>query len=403
MLKRWTRHLGALWIGALLLALPVEANAQDELPCDSLTHPVYMMVGSTVLPLIRTLGRALRDTTDPVTLVFIDGRSCAMIDAISSGTKLTTNLTYVPSSAEDPAWTPELPPRTCTVDAAGVDLDMIHSDVYVESCTATPPPDGVAAFAGPILPFVFVVPEASSQVAITAEEAYFVWGFGAAGQIAPWTHESFLFTRPNTSGTKITFGANFGVPASRWKGVQLEKTSDVINAVASSVNVEATLAIVGGANFDSNRDKLNALAFKAFGQNLAFYPDSTPTTFDKQNVRDGHYGLWGPAIFVARVGQDGRPANAGAALLLNLLQSRPVTPDPGFDATATIVDLGFIPDCAMRVSRASQGGEFSPYTPAAPCHCFFEERVGASSGTCTACTDDAACGGGSCNLGFCED
>ena len=96
-------------------------------------------------------------------------------------------------------------------------------------------------------------------------------------------------------------------------------------------------------------------------------------------------------------------ANPGAALFLDLLQSKPVTVELPLNATEVIVDLGFIPDCAMRVSRDSQGGELSPYTPAEPCGCFFQERVGASISACAACTDDSACTTGSCNLGFCEE
>lgn len=385
------------WLGLLMFSVaPIRAQAQDP-PCTTLTNPVYMHVGSTVLPLLRELGRALRDAPDPMTLVFVDGRSCAIMDGIVNDTPLTVNLSYVPSTAEDAAWTPDQPPRNCTMPAEGVPVDLAHSDIYPESCGGDLQLGEVALFTGPVLPFVFVVPPASSQVAITAEEAYFVWGFGAAGQVAPWTDEAFLFSRPNTSGTKITFGANIRVPASKWKGEQLAKTGDVINAVATAVNAEAALGIVGGANYDGQRDALKSLAFQAFGQRAAWYPDSTAGAFDKRNVRDGHYLLWGPSIWLTRAA-GGVPTNPRVARLLDLLQSKADAPEIG--ATGIIVDRGFIPDCAMQVARDGQAGDLRPYTPAEPCGCFFEARVGGQPG-CAPCTGPADCDG-TCTLGYCE-
>jgi hypothetical protein len=381
------------------LACVLTASAAHAQDCTALENPVYVQAGSTVLPLLRELGRALRDAPDPITLVFTDGRSCAIIDGIVNDTPLTVNLDYVPSTLEDPDWTADQPPRSCTIPPEGVPVDLAHADIFPESCGGDLALGDVAVFTGPVLPFVFVVPPASSQTAITAEEAYFAWGFGAAGQVAPWTDEAFLFSRPNTSGTKITFGANIRVPASKWKGQQLAKTSDVINAVAGSVNPEATLGIVGGANYDGRRDALKALAYQAFDQQAAWYPDSTSDAFDKRNVRDGHYLLWAPSVFLTRVDAPDSPVNPRVARVLNLLQSKAHEPD--VDATGIIVDRGFIPDCAMQVERDGQAGDLRLYTPQSACGCFFEERIGVST-ECIACTGPDDCGGGTCSLGFCE-
>lgn len=388
---------------ALGTATP-SAQAQD-VSCTELDNPVYIFAGSTVLPLLNNLGRRLRDSqTHPMTLVFVDGRSCAIMESIINGTPLEVNLNYVPSTEEDPDWTPDLSPRQCVVPEGGVPIDLTHADIFPESCGAGLEDNlgDVKIFPGPVLSFNFVVPPSSSQEAITAEEAYFVWGFGQAGGVTPWTDEEFLFTRPNTAGTKITFGAHIGVPAARWKGVELAKTGDVINAVSSSINAEATLGIVGGANFDGNRDKLKTLAFQGFGQNAAWYADSTPTAFDKRNVRDGHYMLWAPAVFMTRVDGQGTPTNPNVDVLLRILQSRAVEPALEFNGTGVLIDEGFIPDCAMGVARDGQAGDLSLYTPDEPCACFFEERLGIDTG-CQPCADDAECANGAtCNLGFCE-
>ncbi|MGK0360448.1 MAG: hypothetical protein ACI9U2_002761 [Bradymonadia bacterium] len=391
-------------LGALTASLLAGSASAQDVDCADLENPIYMHAGSTVLPLLRTLGRALRDEADPITLVFVDGRSCAIIDGIVNATPLSVNLSYVPSTAEDAAWTPAMAPSSCAIPADGLPVDLAHADIFPESCGADLQLGDVAVFTGPVLPFVFVVPPASSQTAITAEEAYFVWGFGAAGQVAPWTEEQFLFTRPNTAGTKITFGANIRVPAARWKGEQLAKTGDVINAVASSVNAEATLGIVGGANYDGTRDVIKSLAYQAFDQQQAWYPDASAASFDKRNVRDGHYLLWGPSVFLTRVDDAGAPTNPRVDRVLRLLQSRDADPAPSFDSTGIIVDLGFIPDCAMGVARDGQAGDLRLYTPDAPCGCFFEARVGGDAG-CMPCDSAGAgdCPGAqTCTLGFCE-
>lgn len=388
-------------LAALAFALPSAAHTQD-VECEALDNPVFVQAGSTVIPLLTRLGRELRDSeSNPMTLVFVDGRSCSIIDAMANQTPQTVNFNYIPSTAEDPSWTPDVAPRRCVVGDAGVRLDVGHSDIFPEVC-GVDAPDALGVFDGPVLPFVFVVPPTSSQVAITAEEGYFVWGFGQSGGVTPWTDEAFLFTRPNTSGTKATFGAHIGVPSVRWKGEQLAKTGDVINAVAASINPEATLGIVGGANYDSNRDLLKSLAFAGFEQRAAWYPDSTATSFDKRNVRDGHYLLWAPAVFMADVDAQGQPTNANVAWLLNLLRSQPTEPRADFDATGLIVDQGFVPGCAMEVARDGQAGDLRLFTPEEPCGCFFEDRVGADH-QCVACDDATPCASGQCVQGFCEE
>ncbi|MET0795086.1 MAG: hypothetical protein ABW061_26445, partial [Polyangiaceae bacterium] len=54
---------------------------------------------------------------------------------------------------------------------------------------------------------------------------------------------------------------------------------------------------------------------------------------------------------------------------------------------------------------STDGGDLSPFTPAASCRCAYLSKVtGAASVPtgCTACTKSNQCGGGSCNFGFCE-
>lgn len=104
-----------------------------------------------------------------------------------------------------------------------------------ESCTAQPPPAGVGQFSGPVEAMLFVVPKASQQTAITAEEAY----FGAAGAAKPWTVETNLARRNASSGTQGIIAHNIAVPAGLWKGVDKSNSQGVADAVAGSTRASA--------------------------------------------------------------------------------------------------------------------------------------------------------------------
>lgn len=383
---------------ALLAAQPAMA-----VNCADLPNPLYLQVGDTQEPLMKSLGKQLRESAvHPMTLVYLTAGSCTNIDAFYNDTKLTQNPKYVPSSMEDPTWDPSKPSPSCTIDPAGVPLDVVNSALFVSSCTQADPPGGVGLFQGPIQGYGFVVPEASTQKAITAEEAYFVFGFGAAGMVEPWTDESLLFIRPVTKSTLLTMAANIGVPGAKWKGVPLDKSGDVLNAVSMSASPEKTIGIMGVEVYDQNRDKLNLLAFRAYKQKYAYYPDSTATSIDKQNVRDGHYVPWSPTVWITHVDGNGVAMNPDAGYLIDLILGNKVSPEPEFDSLATVISKGLIPDCAMKVTRTFDGGDLSLYDSKEPCHCYYESQVKVMNAACAACADDATCGGGKCRHGFCE-
>ena len=101
--------------------------------------------------------------------------------------KMSGNFSYIPAGY-DPQTTPN--PPVCTVAA----LACLRTSP-TRSCfgyLSNPKPTDVMDALGPVQSFVFAVPRASSQTAITAEEAYFVFGFGSSGQVAPWLDNSLL-------------------------------------------------------------------------------------------------------------------------------------------------------------------------------------------------------------------
>ena len=389
-------------IRAAAVALAALAAPAAAAPCDQLPNPIYLQVGDTQTNFMKRLGRALRDNTGkPLTLVFRTAGSCTNIDAIYTRVAIPagTTLQYVPSVTEDAAWQPASPTLTCEAPTGGVVPDIANSALFNSACTTAAPPATVALARGPVQAYVFAVPEASSQTAITFEEAYFVFGFGMAGMVQPWIDEAQLFIRTVTKSTLLAWAANIAVPADKWKGVRRDGSAMVVADLQSSTSPEAAIGILGSEVYDNLRSTLNSLAFRARKQYAAYYPDSTSTSRDKKNVRDGHYTVWSPTIWMDTTA-GGQPVNANARYVVDLIAGRSVTPAPAFDVISTVSAVGLVPDCAMGVTRAFEGGPLSLYTPTESCTCTYESVVDTS--TCATCSGIQACATGVCRNGFCE-
>jgi hypothetical protein len=354
-----------------------------------------MTIGDTQVNLIKALGKQLRDTEN-VTLIWQATGSCTNLDTIYNGTKLSGNLSYIPASW-DPKQTPT--PPTCSLPMPGVPADVANSIVFLDGCPSMKPATVLDAL-GPVQSFVFVVPAAGQQDEITAEEAYFVFGFGMAGMVTPWIDEKQLFIRPSTKGTIISLGASIEVPAGRWKGMPVNLSSDLANMVAMSPSPQAAIGILGSEVYDNYRMSLKALAFKAFGQYHGYLPDAKATTFDRQNVRDGHYHPWSYTHWLITTDANGMVLNAGAKRVVDLIVGNGVTPAAKFEPIDLIAKVGLVPICAMKVQRSKEGGDFSLSSSDAPCGCYLESLTGTTA--CTPCMNDNACGGGKCRRGYCE-
>lgn len=388
---------------AVLCLASLGARAQT-VDCDDLPNPVYLQIGDTQENLIKRLGKHLRDSTvKPLTLVYLKGSSCVNVDVFESGALLNANPLYIPSVDEDPAWEPRQAAPSCVINPAGVALDIGNSATFISSCTGDPPPADVVRVSGAIQAYAFVVPEASNETVITAEEAYFVYGFGAIGAIAPWTTDSLILQRTTTASTQLTLMANIGVPVDRAKGVEFQRSGQLLTTLTTSVDPQRTIGILGVEVADAQRNVVNILAFRAFDQHLAWYPDKTSTSFDKQNVRDGHYVPWSPAEWMFHVDEQGEPENPDARYVVDLLVGAPVTPAPDFDPIADVIAVGAVPRCAMKVTRPFDGALLSPFAPDEPCGCFFEAVVDEPAPSCFACNEDTPCAVGACRHGFCEE
>lgn len=370
--------------------------------CTALVNPVFILTGDTQVPIVRAVGKLLRAQASPITLVWVATGSCSIIDTLYSGANITPNGSYIPS---DPSWNEQtgvLP--TCAMPPAGVAPDIGIPIVFPEACSTATAPAGLGAIKGPVQSMVFVVPTASVATAISAEEAYFVFGFGQAGQVSPWLNESFYFVRPPSKGTQVSLGAVIGVPAAKWKGQRLDQSTAVASSVASASSPDQAIGILGAEIYDSaaNRAALRALTFQAYGQTLGYLPDSGAASFDKRNVRDGHYLGWSHVFYLTRVDAAGTPTDPRVKTLVDIFNGGPGAASTGIDSVALVAGKGLVPSCAMTVTRSSEGGAVATRAPSDPCGCAFEASVGKAPAACLACTSDAQCSVGRCSHGYCE-
>ena len=387
----------------IVAALAASAHAANP-PCSGLSNPIYIQAGDTQLNLLKRLGRALRDNTnEPLTLVFTTSGSCTNIDNFRHHTAaITAAMQYVPSTAENPTWQPTSATLLCDPPSGGVFPDIGNSALFISSCDSTPTPAGIEEINGPTQAYVMAVPKASSQTAITFEEAYFVFGFGMAGMVEPWIDETQLFIRTITKSTLLTWAANIAVPGAKWHGIRYDGSPMVESALKSATNPEAAIGILGAEVYDADRAFFNELAFRAKDQYAAYWADSTPTSRDKQNVRDGHYTVWSPTVWMDNVDTtSGQPTNPAARYVIDLIAGHDVMPIPNFDAQTIVARVGLVPDCAMRVKRDFDGGPLSLYKPSLSCVCKYMNDVDTSS--CDLCDSMHACATGTCRNGYCEE
>jgi hypothetical protein len=266
----------------------------------------------------------------------------------------------------------------------------------------------VGDFFGPNQVMNFVVPLASSQTTISAEAAYFVFGFGNNDMVMPWNNETFIFQRGAASGTQSMLAQAITVPAPKWKGTTvMGGSAGMLTAVSTSAMPEATIGILASDVADANRTTIKILQYQHFKQDCAWLPDTSGTSFDKKNVRDGHYPLFGPLHFFAKVDANNTPTNPGAATFIGYFTNK-VTPPASVNLLNVEITSHTVPSCAMHVTRSSEIGPVSAFKAMQSCDCYFDATAtGTTSCTKCAMANDPACTGStSCVMygtsGYCE-
>jgi hypothetical protein len=392
----------------IIIAAVLGGGEAGAAPCDTIAPGVdriYMASGDTQEPLLKHLGRRLRDSTaKPLVIFYRNTGTCTLAPQVYNQAKFTQVLSYIPSTAEAPNWTPADPSITCDFPAGQYPVpDLGIGATFIESCGTLPTPPGgitIKQFPGPIQAYNFVVPNLSSQTALTAEEGYLVFGFGSQSEVDPWDNEQFMFIRTTTKSTLLTLMAAVNVPVNKAKGKQYDASSDVLNAVIGTGSTEKTIGLLGAEIFDANRDKLKTLAFKGFKQRYAYWPDSSPTAFDKANVRDGHYLPWSPTVYITTVDGQGVANKPNVKYFMDMVLGSPLSPKFEVNPLEVVIARGLIPQCAMKVTRPLEGAPLSLFDSPEPCHCYYDSRTATTA--CKQCADDNACGTGKCRHGYCE-
>ncbi len=404
-------------VALAVLTLAGSARAANGDPCAALTDEdnnvpaIYIENGDTQEPLVKKLGKLLMQSSTKLRIVYRNRPTCNIRNDLFGGTTMITTsdgatprpVRYIPASAAfDPAGTAP----TCTVPdvAPGPPISLGIGATYLSSCPQTPAqPADVGVFDGPIQAYGFITNKNSAQVAITAEEGYLAYGFTeGTGAAAPWTVQNLRFKRGNTASTTLTMSSAIRLLPTQMKAAADSGTSDaLITSVINSPTPEATLGILGTELYDQRRADIKLLAFKTFGQKYAYFPDSTNASFDKKNVRDGHYLPWSPTPYIAKV-TGGTITDANAKRIYELVMGTRTGDD--VNGLLQVIGSGLVPECAMKVTRAGDGADLSLYDDPAPCGCYFDKSVPQGSTSCTACTvgNDAPCNGGKCRFGYCE-
>lgn len=448
---------------AAVLGTPFSAHAQVTTPlCSSYANPVYISGSSASQPVLQALAVVLGSG---VSIIYQNPDSClGLSDAL---TGIPSTEAGIKTSYLDPV----NGPVACLLDATTPQApDIGVSDVFLQTCenagtVSIPSTQKVVEVQGPIQAMTFAVPSTSSATAISAKAAYVVFGYDAQTYtVSTWTTPANVFVRANTSGTLNMLGTAIGLASSKWANAetsvpdggalpmqQQSSTGNEFNAIAAATaNANATIGILSYEAVQQDNSKALAatpaqptvkiLPYQHTGQTCGYLPDSTSTVFDRINVRQGRYAVWGPLHFIVNVDANGYPLghnpDAIATLLNNFIATGPggtgmtdatapviVTPftvpsaDAGvavsaetalITAESTVSVGGVVPWCAMQVVRSGEVGAEASYQPSTPCGCFFEKTATGKpvQSYCQSCQSDSDCSGVAsypkCRFGYCE-
>lgn len=388
-------RLASLATGAAFAAVAwTAASPARAVECATLPRPIYGTGGSATKPLLAKFGAGLSAAPEPRTVVYQSPGACIGLNALLGKTKLTGTANYWDASGTE---------QTCDLATTGDDVDFANLGNSATSCpgVATLPSD-VGDFIGAANTYDLIVPKASSQTSISAEAAYFVFGFGQQGKVQPWVDETQIYRRNSTAAVQLFIALATGVPVEKFKGVDTKNNQGTVNAVAQSPSPEAAIGLVSGEVADANRASVRVLAYQHFGQSCGYLPDSSPTAFDKRNVRDGHYYIWAPIHFYARVDDKKAIVDPDTRYFVELFTGKS-TPPPNLNVLEAEIKAGNIPKCAMSVWRDTDLGPIQSYVPDDPCGCYFESLTNGTT-SCQACSASDTCPSTApaCRHGFCE-
>jgi hypothetical protein len=373
-------------------------------PSNGRPQAVFLTGSSNFPPLLAKLAPLIVDAG--YTPVYQVTNSCTGVASILGSSNVITDP--APGSSAQPAeyFQQDGTAVPCALGPSGAVVDVGESDIFSSTCTGYGAPGpGFAEYLGPIQAMVFVVPGASTQQAISAEAARTVFGMGGDdGGAKPWTNPDLYFVRNQNTGTQQMIGKAINVPAKEFWGIDRGSATAIdseLRVIADPTVANQAIGIISADYYDADRANLNALAFKAVGQDCAYLPDSTAYKKDKQNVRDGHYPIWGPIHFFTAV-SSGVPVSPAAEAFVSVVS----VPNLAQQLLDAFITASLVPTCAMMVQRTAELGPLSSYTPPFECGCYFQASLnGSPPSTCAKCNTANDCTDPThpaCNLGYCE-
>jgi hypothetical protein len=384
-------------------------DAQVMPACVSLTRPppLYMTGSSYFPPLLAKLAPLIAEAG--YTPVYQVTNSCTGVKSVL-GPKATDHIMTdpAPGSGGNAAtyFSAAGASVPCSLGPQGAVVDVGESDIFSTTCTGFGAPGGdIGEYLGPVQSMVFVVPGSSKQTTISEAAAREVFGMGGNKNVAkPWVDPTLYFVRSASAGSQQMIAHAIGVPASAFWGIDRGSPTNIdlkLRVIVDEPTADKAIGILASDTFDHDRANLRALAFKATGQDCAYVPDSTEFKLDKQNVRDGHYPIWGPLHFFTNVSA-GVPVSPAAQAFVSTV----VVPNLAQELVDAFIASSLVPDCAMMVKRTTELGPLTAYAPPFQCTCHFEKMAsGSASSGCTPCTTSDECNDPthpSCNLGYCE-
>jgi hypothetical protein len=390
------------------------APAHAETMCSALPNPVIVVGSADFEPVLADLAARLAVESPAMTIVSVavgsQAKSCAGVRSVVEATNFggLPGRSYLRNG-------PTITTTPCTF-SSGQTADIAISEVFYETCTNVPQPRpaDIADLTGPVQPVLFVGAKTNTGEYLSYEEARSVFGCGVSSTrtvAGRYNDPTWVFCRDPAAGTQMTIAKSLSLadsmlPACRFFNNDSRLIVDLVvrdDPATTGVEYEPPSKAVGFTSagaFDRQRAALNQLAFQGPGQTKAFYADSSTVVFDRRNVRDGHYPIWGYIHFITKT--SGGSVSPRVSELVGWINGTKTS--AGIDAFDLALQAGLIPQCAMKVKRSTDGGLLSPFTPPKACHCAFEAHSAQIiPAGCVPCASPSACTGGlTCQHGFCD-
>jgi hypothetical protein len=337
--------------------------------------------------------------------VFMPGTSCGGADAaFDPGKSLIKDIPGTQTKAATYAYyfDDNGVQTSCSLDPAGNVVDIGVSNLYSTVCNAGYVAGPiVAGYLGPVVTFGFTVPAASKQESISVEAAHLVFGLGGQNPSGPnqtpWIDPAYYSIRNAGAGSTALAAELIHVPRAAFWGVDRLTTDNIRDSLIASAAPDASIGILSIDYADKSRGNLRVLYLQGEGQLTGYLPDSTATSLNKANVRDGHYPLWGYVHFYTANLNGAPSATAGAFV------TRFTVPKLDRELVDAMIDASLVPQCAMKVARDMEMGAFVQNPYKYQCGCYFDFRTIARN-SCSTCksTNDCPAASPACNYGFCE-